>query len=340
MRALAAACLVVVALTGCAVDSPIAPRPLAPAPSAAVLPASAYKVRDLVPWATYAFAYAVNDQGTAVGTADQLAFFGSVATGTRLLPTRRVQGASAYAINDNEVVAGAVANPVWTPALWLSTRSLPLVFPFEGTFYGINDRAEVVGERRRRGGHPVPFYYEASSGIELDLPLPKGAIGGRALDINEDRVIVGVVYDVLAATPTRAVMWRPTATGFSARDLSPLATANAVDHGYTIAGATGQLAASQAAWGAPTLGATIPVVGAWAQAWGINTYKTIVGTAGDWGWVADQSGNVTTLPVLPTTLRSEARAINTCGLIVGWNITGNTTAGATRSVATAWDPGC
>lgn len=57
--------------------------------------------------------------------------------------------------------------------------------------YGVSSDGSVVGMSQVAEGAPRPFVWQ--SGVMRELPVGEGALGGYAVDINPDGVIVGVV---------------------------------------------------------------------------------------------------------------------------------------------------
>lgn len=77
-----------------------------------------------------------------------------------------------------------------------------------GNASGINDRGDIAGNRLV--GNRAPVWWPASTGDPVDLPVPEGAVGAEARDIDEDATIVGYYTD--AEFVDRSIAWLPDGT--------------------------------------------------------------------------------------------------------------------------------
>ncbi|MBK8247395.1 MAG: hypothetical protein IPK85_08370 [Gemmatimonadetes bacterium] len=318
-------------MIGCTGDALMGPRrPLAPdTPSAKVYPPWAYSVSSLFP-GQQSVATAVNDLNQVAGHVGGSAFLRESNGTVYLLPLNGAAWATATDITTHGVVSGAVLrNGVSYPAVWTTPTAPASELPRPGGVHAINDRLEAVG-RYDRKGFPRPMYWDVRNGTAVFLPVPPGTTQGFANDINNDRIIVGEVDG-------RGATWRWNGTTWVFASLNGI-RAWGVDAGYGTVGIT---PSGQAAFGSPDLTGLFPTVGL-STAWDTNGRG--VATGEDWNlttnrmdaWVGDRNGNFSILPFPSgsTAFQASGRAVNTCGLVVGFIAWGAT------QEAVMWDPGC
>lgn len=313
-------------LTACAADrtaTPVAARVPDAHAGSNVFPAFQYRHKLLFPATIYSVATAINDNNEVAGLAGNDPFFRDAAGNITLLSRNGGSWGMATDITAGGAVGGILTlGSTSYPAVWTSPTATPVTASVPGNVLAINDRLEAVGSAARRGGW-APIYWDVRSNTLLALPVPPGTISATANDINNDRVIVG-------EADGRGVMWRWNGSGFSYTLLSGIVPW-AIDYGLGTAGRT---LGGQAAWGKPSLAATWPTTGS-ARAWRVNTWGVAVGddytaaTGTMRAWVGDRTGAFTILPA-GTASQATARAVNTCGLVVG----------QVGNQAVTWDPGC
>jgi hypothetical protein len=319
---------VVIACTG---EPGMGPRPpLVPdAPSAKVYPPWSYSVISLFPGQP-SVATAVNDLNQVAGHVGGSAFLRESNGMVYLLPLNGASWATATDITAHGAVSGAVQRSgVSYPAVWTRPTAPAIELPRPGGVHAINDRLEAVG-RFDRKGFPRPMYWDVRNGTSLFLPVPPGTTQGYANDINNDRLIVGEVDG-------RGAMWRWNGTMWVFSPLNGI-RAWGIDAGYGTVGIT---PLGQAVYGSPDSTGTFPTVGL-STAWDTNGRG--VATGEDWNlttnrmdaWVGDRMGNYSILPFPAgsTAFQASGRAVNTCGLVVGYIAWGG------YQEAVMWDPGC
>lgn len=324
-QALTWSALAAALLSACAADhtAPPAAARMPEAPGANVYPAFQYRIKTLFGASIYSVATAINDRNEVAGLAGSAPFFFDASSTITFLSLNGGTWGMATDITSAGAIGGIVTQGgVPYPAVWANAAATPVLYRVPGNVLALNDRLEAVGALARRGSW-APIYWDVPSNTFLLLPMPPGSITGTANDINNDRIIVGEVDG-------RGVMWRWNGSGFSYQVLNGLATW-AIDYGMGTAGRT---PSGQAAWGKPGLAATWPTTGS-ARSWRVNTYGVAVGddytaaTGAMRAWVGDRSGNFTILPAQGA-LQSTARAVNTCGMVVG----------QVGNQAVIWNPGC
>jgi len=116
---------------------------------------------------------------------------------------------------------------------------------------GMNESGVVCGDVQTEGSLQRAAVWPIGQPFEL-LPLPAGMLTSRALDLNNDGVIVGAVCpNAYVTTQPIAAVWRPTADGYEVEVLGALP-----GDPYSIA-------------------------------WAVNNVGDIIGASGFWGWNPD-----------------------------------------------------
>lgn len=131
--------------------------------------------------ATVCTPYAINDAGRVVGECDCLSTCRGYVHHVSGLPNGLFPG----------------------PFLLKNSASSP---PAAGA-YGVNAAGVIVGWRQVASGAPMPAKWTHFSAEPIALPLPQGAIGGRAYGINSAGRIVG--YFTPVSGQTAGVLWQP-----------------------------------------------------------------------------------------------------------------------------------
>ena len=137
----------------------------------------------------------------------------------------------ALALNDAGEVTGwheGSARLFWwsLPTGWLSVQA-----PAGATLcvlYGINNLGAMVGNCSIGGGAREGYYWSDHTAAPVQLPRP-GAGDVTPQDVNDSGVIVGYLY----GSPSRAVRWTPSGSGFTVGYLPDLGAGGSA---YSIAG--------------------------------------------------------------------------------------------------------
>jgi hypothetical protein len=178
----------------------------------------------------FSAAVAVNDDGTAVGVADDGASVkaarwilgGASAAASELSPLSGNEYSAAYGINNLHVAVGesgatvdAVADANTLAVFWPDGSVSPTELSTQGLFaggagsaYGINDLGEIVGEAVNDGeGNTVAVYWASTSADPVILGNLTNGGFSSAYFIGADGFIVGESRNSEGAA--QAVIWEP-----------------------------------------------------------------------------------------------------------------------------------
>jgi uncharacterized membrane protein len=159
----------------------------------------------------------INDRGVVAGTFYRTDAAGQnqvrrpavwmFATGVVEIPNVNEHGWAA-AINDAGMLAGGYEGTTFEAqraAVWTLLGGVPALDAGRSQARGVSDRGWLVGEFMPTGvPDPVPVVWRLGREA-LRLPIPSGASGGTAQDVNDSGQIIGT-YGT-AAGRVRAVLW-------------------------------------------------------------------------------------------------------------------------------------
>jgi uncharacterized membrane protein len=337
--------LTVVALVGCRVDQPTTPdvqSPTVAQPNLSLHPVAAYTmVRPFAGHAAPSRTYDVNELGQVVGWHGNSAVV--VDLGPPLVITYLPSGSrsryEARGVNDKgEIVGLGSDGRLEYPVYWASPTSTPVELSVEGNMLEINNAGVAVGWIVKGWRH-VPFLWETRTHRTHLIPVLQGASSRIATSINDDNIIAG-----------DGVYWQYFGGGQFSSAYLPF-DANDIDNGYTMVGRS-----RNAVFGTPRnpyqfIGT--PPGALFSEAFGISKDGVAVGEV--------RFPNAVTLPYgvseafavelfnlnggiwMPKTspLRSaSARAVNSCGVIVGFESGGATSPPLLADEGIVWNPGC
>lgn len=249
----------------------------------------------------YSAAYAIGDDGLAVGESAKGADFVAVAWPagapgpTELSLAGFGAPAAAYGIDGSRIVGEAVGAGNTVAVLWTGTGANPVALGTLGgassSAYAISGNGLVVGESIDAGGATRGALWKvAPSGVPgapvALAPLP-GHVASVALAVNAAGEIAG--ESETAAGETHGVLWRLDASGAPGAPLDlGIASASAVNASSRIAGSRSTPGIA-AAWDTRnTFIADSILTGAFtvSQAYGLNDSNSVVGMADHRGFVA------------------------------------------------------
>jgi probable HAF family extracellular repeat protein len=301
---------------------------LAPVPLAHMVLPPSYSVLDISPGPDGSQASGINDAGAVVGWS-----FTSTGTHAWMRDGRRViwlkeprgaSGSEAFAIAGNGSISGSVTFPGTggEPVYWPGAHKKPRVIPLpgglsNGSSLGVNNLGQVVGTFYDAASLSHAFLWSEATNTTIDLGT-LGGLNAGATDINDRGEVVGCAE--LASGALRAYRW--TSSGGMV-ELAPFYARSCAEGINELGDASGWVNPGSADTSAVfvTAGVSHRYL-AEAELLDLNDSLIAVGfqrVGTQRNAVAiDEFATWTTLPTLSAGAKSTAQAINSAGVIVGY----------------------